>query len=537
MWCASIGYWLPSGNDLMRVGPDLALIAAIVLILLTTMVTGRRALATAVIVMLGLTAGFLLNWNAGVWVSHHGPDTILEPVPASMIIVDGFTVYFRFLLLIFLAGVTSFWLLGANRQEKDSPEFFTLLLGSAVGMSLMVSTLNLLMIVVAMELASLPSYALAAFDRNSRKGAEAAVKYVIFGSITAATMVYGVSLLYGLFGTLNLAEIAQQMPFVLAEHGRTPLFYLAILAFAVGVGFKISAVPFHFWCPDVFEGARVEVTMWLSVASKAAGLCLLLRVMQTLAAGPTGAVGEYVGPIAGAIGLFAALTCFVGNLSAYRQTSVKRLLAYSSIAHAGYMLMLGAILLRPELSEGAWTAIIAYLLIYMFMNLGAFGVTALVEHYSGSDHIEQFNGLGRRAPWLAVAMAVCLFSLVGLPPLGGFLAKWWLLWALADGGGWLWALVIWACLNTAFSLFYYARIIKHMFLTEDTREKMRVPMSGVAIVQLCAVVLILTGTILAAPIRTAATRYAQGLLQSRTAETLTLTDHAPDETHESMLHH
>ena len=174
-----------------------------------------------------------------------------------------------------------------------------------------------------------------------------------------------------------------------------------------------------------------------------------------------------------------------------------------------YMLMLGAIVLRPEVSKDALMALVVYLAMYMLMNLGVFGATALVFWRTGSDHIDEFSGLGRRAPWLAAGMTVCLFSLVGMPPLGGFLAKWWLLWAMAEQGGWLWWLIIWLSLNTLFSLFYYVRIMNHMYFKDDGRDRLQAPISGVALVTMCALLLIVSGTLWADQVKTEAATYAE----------------------------
>jgi NADH-quinone oxidoreductase subunit N len=292
---------------------------------------------------------------------------------------------------------------------------------------------------------------------------------------------------------------------------------MAFFALCVGIAFKISAVPFHFWCPDVFEGAPIEVTTWLSVASKAAGLGLLLRIVYTLSTAGAGA--PWLAPVAWGIGLLAAVTCTVGNLAALRQDAVKRILAYSSIAHAGYMMMAAAIFMSGgaagEANPGL-AAVVAYLIVYLVMNLGAFGVTALVSWRVGTDHISAFTGLGRRALWLALPMTLCLFSLIGLPPLGGFAAKWWLFWALGKaamgGQEWLWALIIVAAINTAISLYYYVRIVRQMFLRDDEKQPaLAAPIPGLVLVNACAVALLLLGTLLVGRLNDWSTRYASHL--------------------------
>ena len=291
----------------------------------------------------------------------------------------------------------------------------------------------------------------------------------------------------------------------------------------MGPAFKISAVPFHFWCPDAFEGARIEVTTWLSVASKAAGLILLARMVSTFA----GAVDEPLAmsvlkPLAWTIGIMAAVTCTLGNFAAYPQQSVKRLLAYSSFAHAGYMMMAVAVFLHPQADRSGepMAALMFYIIVYVFMNLGAFGVTALVSWETGSDRIESFTGLMRRAPWLAVPMVVCLISLVGLPPMAGFLAKWWVLVALgslADGWGanLAWFLIIVAVVNTLISLYYYLRIVVVMTLRDTGEPVIRSPIGGLALVNFCALML-LALLVVSAPLKATADRFSRNLFDATT---------------------
>ncbi len=233
----------------------------------------------------------------------------------------------------------------------------------------------------------------------------------------------------------------------------------------------------------------------------------------------TATTADLMGPLAWSIGILAAVTCTIGNLAALRQESVKRMLAYSSIAHAGYMMMAAAILL-PHDAAGtniALAALVAYILVYAMMNLGAFGVTAMVVWQTKSDRLSAFTGLGRRAPWLALPLAVCLFSLVGLPPLGGFAAKWWLLVALgkaAAGQTWLWGLVVVAVVNTAISLYYYVRVIRQMYLADDTQQPaFTPPVGGVVLANLCAAGLILLGTVLFAPLGEYARKASSNLAQ------------------------
>ncbi|HPZ98491.1 MAG TPA: NADH-quinone oxidoreductase subunit N [Phycisphaerae bacterium] len=516
--------WIPTAQELTLIGPELGLVGTIVAVLLVTMVTGRHPQITAGVALLGTLGTLLLTSHTAGRVVLDGLGSMAPPSVTPMLVVDNFSVFFKLFVTLFLALITWLWLIGISyRLElpgqrravlQSPPEFFVLLLTSALGMCLMVGSLNLLVLMIAIETAALPSYAIVASNKRSRVGAEASIKYVLFGATTAAMMVYGISLLYGVFHTLDLPTIAARV--AADPAGVSALGWLGLLGLGVGVAFKISAFPLHFWCPDVFEGAPIEVTTWLSVASKAAGLGLLLRIVHTFVGVP-GAADDLTA-MAYLIGAVAAITCTVGNLAALRQTSVKRMLAYSSIAHAGYMMMAAAVFV-PGYGRAAslpLAALIAYVFVYLLMNLGAFGVTAMVAWKTGSDHISSFTGLGRRSPWLAVPMAICLFSLVGLPPLGGFAAKWWLLVALGKAASaaqtWLWALVIVAVLNTAISLYYYVGVIRQMYLTDDPQqEAFAPPLSGLAMVNGCALLLILLGTVFFNPLGQRANTYASNL--------------------------
>lgn len=521
--------WLPTAAELRLFAPELILIGTIVAVLVVPIFIGRRPVAVAFLALAGVLAGLYACGAVAVQVGAGAQGALsppAEPPLPPMLIADRFSLFFKLFLLVTLAAIVWLWMIGAGQAQRRAgaearplaagPEFFVLLLTSALGMMLMIGSLNLLVILIAIETASLPSYALVATDKRSRLGAEASLKYVMFGAVSTAIMVYGISLLYGRFGTLDLSTIAAQIAWM--PPAADLVFWLGLLGLGTGIAFKVAAVPMHFWCPDVFEGAPIEVTTWLSVASKAAGLGLLLRIVEAFSA--SAALSDAVVPLTWAVGVLASVTCTVGNLAALRQESVKRILAYSSIAHAGYMLMAGAILVAAsgdaaasaDLPRAGMAALVAYLLVYVTMNVGAFGATALVAWQTGSDHVSSFTGLGRRAPWVALPMALCLFSLVGLPPLGGFAAKWFLLVALGKAAGvhpWLWVLVTVAVLNTALSLYYYVRIIRQMYLTDDDAlPPLRAPGGGLVMVNACAVLLLLLGTLWFSPLGQRAGRLA-----------------------------
>ncbi|MCK4659694.1 MAG: NADH-quinone oxidoreductase subunit N [Phycisphaerae bacterium] len=507
-------------RELPWFSPELALVGTIIAILIAPLAIGRSSRSTATIALVGIVVTMICTLRVAETVKTAGVSGLAPAEAGGLLIVDNLTTYYKLILMVFAAGVSVLWWYGAADREKDPPAFFTLLLGSALGMSLMVSSLNLLVLIIAIEFASLPSYAIVAFDKRDRLGAEGALKYVIFGAISFAVLCYGASLLYGLYQTLDLGIIAGAVLQDLSAGENQVAVALALLALFFGIGFKISAVPFHFWCPDAFQGARIEVTTWLSVVSKAAGLLLLLRLVHVfgVAAGPVQFEAPPTEALAWVIGIIAMITCTVGNLSAYVQTSVKRLLAYSSIAHAGYMLMACSIFAYTgaDSPNVALSAVMLYILVYLFMNLGAFGVTAMVVWATGSDSIDAFTGLIRRSVWLAIPMLFCLISLVGLPPFGGFVAKLWLLLALANpeaGGGTPlhWILIIVAVLNTLISLFFYLRIVKQMMLRDDERPAVQAPVGGLALVNVCGVVVLLLGFLIIQPVTDFADRYAANL--------------------------
>lgn len=500
--------WMPGGEELAKLAPLWGLVGTIVAILLAALVVGRNWRVAGGVALAGALATAWLAWQ-GLSRIDAGWGGMAPQGAAPMLVVDQFSNFFMLLLAVFLAAVTWLWFMGQDAdlpereaRRNDATEFFVLVVGSAFGMALMVSTTNLLMIILAVEAASLPSYGLAGFRKKNRLAAEASLKYVLFGAVTSAIMIYGASLLYGHYHTLDLAQIGRQI----SVQGPSVLMGVALFAFMVGVAFKVSAVPFHFWCPDVFEGASIEVTTWLSVVSKAAGLGLMLRIIAVVAselANP-----ELLQYVAMAIAIMAALTCTWGNFSALWQTNMKRLLAFSSIAHAGYMLMAVAIIWQPSADDAsgalspahpAFSAIVAYLCVYLLMNLAAFSCIAFVYWSTGSESIDAFNGLIRRNPLMAIMMIIALFSLVGLPPMGGFLAKWWLLAALWDAKL-IWLIFI-AVFNTVISLYYYARIAVAMVFRDDDRPPVRAPIAGQLIVAACGIAIVLTGTLWAGKLK------------------------------------
>jgi len=496
--------FIPGWTQLRPFVAELWLIATIVAVLLAPFFTRRSNLICAMIALAGLACALISVLAIGA-----GPEVSGDHF-RGLLLCDPVAVFWKVLLLLFVMGIVIMWAgtTALTMPEGDGPEFFTLLLGATLGMSLMVCTSNLLMLVLAVEMASLPSYVMAGFRKTHRVGAEAALKYVLFGAVTSSIMVYGLSLLYGLYGTLQINTImvdGQAVPGLAARlaagsGASSALLLVALIGLVVGLGFKISAVPFHFWCPDVFEGASIDVSAFLSVASKGAGLTLLLRVLMLIA----DACGYHNTPhlslsaMAIFIGILGAVTATVGNTAAFVQTNIKRLLAYSSIAHAGYMLCALSVLVAHNsvlTSTGGLNApvqvLLLYLAVYLFMNLGAFTAAAVVQRHTGSEQLADYAALGRRAPFLAAAMACCLLSLVGLPPFGGFIAKFNLLALLVQNGGWGWWLVVAIGINTILSLYYYMRVIKVMYLTPGDQGSFAASPIGSSLAMGCAGVLFL----------------------------------------------
>ncbi len=519
--------WMPDGPTMRLVAPELLLIATAVAVLLAPLLTSRSTGMTWMIALVGgVLAGLAAAWTAGdvppdgiELFGVTGPD---GEVGNGMILVDSLSGFFRIFLMLFLAAIIFMWTMFDAEREQHAPEFFTLLIVSALGMALMVGTTNLLMMIIAIEMASLPSYAMAGFDKYRRIASEASVKYVVFGAATSGFMIYGTSILFGVTGTLHIPTLIAQLAQI---ESLSPAIGLALLAVFAGIAFKISAVPFHYWCPDVFQGASLPVATWLSVPSKAAGLILLLRIVFWFSGEAGFAASEAYATtllpmISYGVGFFAILTCTFANLAAYRQTNVRRMLAYSSIAHAGYMLMAGAIVVQGEAYASAMSAVVAYVFIYLFMNLGAFMMLGLVASDAGSEELSAFSGVGWRDWPVGIGMTFCLVSLVGLPPLGGFLVKWWLLVALgsaakATADVWmdrfLWTLILVAAVNTAISLYYYARVIWQMFFVRAEGGPLAGPAGAKVVVATCAVVLLLTGTVAISPLKNRADDYVAGM--------------------------
>jgi len=344
-------------------------------------------------------------------------------------------------------------------------EYFALLLLATAGMMFLVSTDNLLLIFLSLELLSLCLYIMTAFHKENIQSAEAALKYFLFGGISAAFLLFGLSLVYGLSGEINLTKIALTLP----GQPLDPLLLLATLMVVVGFGFKVAAVPFHLWAPDTYQGAPWPSAAFIASGSKVASFFILAKVMLVGFAGAegSGAWRNFAQGWVPILALVAGLSVVLGNLAAIVQSSVRRLLAYSAIAHAGYMLV-G--LLANQRAEGM-AAVLYYVMTYALTTVGAFAVVALVQERAGDDHLPAFAGLSQREPWLAFCMMIFLLSLAGIPPLAGFFGKFYLFKAalFTTGAvqplGLLW-LVIVALGMSAVSLYYYLQVLKQIYVAD-----------------------------------------------------------------------
>ena len=385
----------------------------------------------------------------------------------GMLAVDNFSVYFKIIILVSTIFILFFSFSSKEVLEAKSRmgEFYALIVALAIGMMLMVSSTHMLMMYLSLELSSLTSYILTGYTKEKKSSAEASLKYVIYGALASGLMLFGISLVYGFTGSMDFAVIQSKL-----SDGSTNelILLISFLLIVVGFGYKISAVPFHYWTPDVYEGAPITITALLSVASKAAGFGMLMRFIRTSLVTDNVIDGFWVTvpnvPLEEVLILLSVLTMLIGNLVALWQENLKRLLAYSSIAHAGYML-LGLVVLGNE----GFSATMIYFAIYLFMNFGAFYVVMLIANKTGSEMMDNYKGLSKRNSFLSVAMAIFLISLTGLPPTAGFVAKLYIFAALVNSK-FIW-LAVFGVLMGVISLYYYVRIFRNMFLRDGTETE------------------------------------------------------------------
>jgi len=494
--------------------PELCLCVTVVLLLLVRLFNCDRKMPAYSVALGGAVVAFIFAWFEFLLMRSASVQTASPLVEGfvnlfnielsayqgshsfftGLLMFDQFTVFFRLFLLLFLILVIALTVLSGIPDTEDGPDFYTLLLGSVVGMMLMASANHLLIVFLGIEMASVPSYVMVGFLKGRKDSSEASLKFVVYGAGSAGVMLYGISLLSGLtgsgdFGTIAAALSKQSIDISgIADSAIGMMLLLSLVMILVGFAFKLSVVPFHFWCPDAFEGAAAEVGGFLSVASKAAAFALLVRLILAITGQDPGSLQDVYLHLGIGIGVIAAVTSTFGNLAAYAQTNVKRLLAYSTIAHAGYMLMAVSALLvvksaPPELvadpiahaiqAQRCVEGLLYYLVVYLFMNLGAFAIVALIRNQIFSEEISDYRGLIKQTPTLCICMLICMFSLIGMPPFGGFVGKLMIFASLYDAGSFhwsMWAFLAIAGMNTVLSLFYYLRVLKAMFIEERPTE-------------------------------------------------------------------
>lgn len=477
--------------------PEMILVATLCAVILADLFLPRaKSPQTGWIVLAGLVLALLVVWGG------YGHNTVFSSARAAaeagasaatfagpqygfsrMFVSDQLSDFFKVIFFLGTIGVVIFSMRSVEIKDYRHGEYYTLMLASVLGSSFLVSSNNFLMLVLSLETLSLTSYVLAGYIKHNRLSAEASLKYVLYGSVASGVMLFGISYIYGMAGTLDISQVLYR---VAQGEDNSLAVLLAFVLVIGGMGFKMAIVPFHFWAPDVYQGAPTPITAFLAVVSKAAGFSALYRVLLPLFAVEGTIVPDNILAVRGALlavihqghlpllfWILSVATMTLGNLVAIRQTDIKRLLAYSSIAHAGYLLM-GMTVYNNNSLE----AMLFYFLVYLFMNLGAFLVVTVLINKTGRSDIESYRGLAWKNPFLFVMMFIFLISLTGLPPTAGFLGKLKLFYVVIGAGvhdqGALLSrdsmfyisLAVIAGINTAISLYYYMRVVKVMVFSQ-----------------------------------------------------------------------
>ena len=398
----------------------------------------------------------------------------------DMLVIDKFSLFLQMLfgivsLFVIMASITYI-----KEDEPNQGEYYTLLLLATTGMMVVAMANDLITLFIGLEITSISSYALVGFRKKSRKSSEAAMKYFIIGALSTSIVLYGISLIYGLAGTTSIPELGTQLMQI--NHSQNGLLIIATIFLIAGFSFKIAAVPFHMWAPDVYDGAPTTITTFLAAGSKKMGFAALFKVFLV-------GLIAFKADWSLAIGIMAALTMTVGNLAALKQDNLKRMLAYSSIAQAGYILMALAVATQYALGGGLF-----HILTHAFMKSGAFIIVAMVAVLGIGTKVSDLRGLRVRLPITAFCMAIMMLSLAGIPPLGGFASKFILFSSAIDAGGWLVWLAVIAVINSAISLYYYARVLKEMYvLPVGVVEKMKEPKAMLIPIVIATLAIIIIG--------------------------------------------
>jgi len=386
---------------------------------------------------------------------------------------DPFSQFFKITIILSTVIVSIISLKNEELKIYRKGEYFTLLGIVTFGLFLMVSAIDLIMLYLSIEIVSIISFVLAGYLKQNTHSNEAALKYVVYGGFSSGLMLFGLSYIFGLTGSTNYFEVQQSLSALSTESSSALI--IAIVMMLAGFGYKISAVPFHFWTPDVYEGSPTTITAFLSVAPKAGAFAMMIRFFnQVLADGAAmqgldnSSITEI--PWAQILSIMAIITMTLGNLVAIQQNSIKRMLAYSSVAHAGYML-----LAMPVMSGDSIYAIMIYLIMYLFMNLGAFTIVVLVKNKTGGESFDDFKGLGWEMPFVGALMTLFMVSLTGLPPTAGFVGKFYIFASLIKGGEPFYYLVFIGGLNSVISLYYYLRVVKIMYFSGKQNEVLKTP--------------------------------------------------------------
>jgi NADH-quinone oxidoreductase subunit N len=461
-----------SVRDLQLLVPELILtLAACVVLVMEVVLPRQKSKWTGYFALVGCalaTLSLVLLWLT---------NRANLPIDAfyGMVRIDGFALVFKLIFLVAAALTIAVSLRYLDVEGEQRGEYYALVLFATVGMMFLACGYDLIALFISLELMALTFYVLVGFTKRERRSNEAGMKYFLLGAFSSGVLLYGMSILFGIAGSTNLGDISRSVTSIMNTAPMEgalvgglplrPLLLLGMIALAAGLFFKIAAVPFHMWAPDAYEGAPTSVTAFLSTGSKAASFALFARIFLE-------ALGGMRADWAPLVGLVAAVTIMVGNWAAVTQTNAKRLLAYSSISNAGYLL-LGVI----AANRYGYIGLVVYLLVYTLMNIGAFGVIiSLRRRGIVGDKVDDFTGLAEKAPGMALMMAIFMLSLGGLPLTGGFIGKWFLFGGLLqrydapDGKSWYLWLAIWAILNTVVSFFYYVRFIRVMYLGEGTAD-------------------------------------------------------------------
>ncbi|MEL0269068.1 MAG: NADH-quinone oxidoreductase subunit N [bacterium] len=409
----------------------------------------------------------MIGWVLGVGLVIVGLSVHnLSSVPPTtlfldMIVIDPFSSFMKIVIILStLLVIVASWV-NDELEKYRKGEYFTIMGIMVMGLFLMTSSIDIIMLYISIEVVSIMSFVLAAYLKLDTRSNEAGLKYVIYGAFSSGVMLFGLSIVYGLAGSTNYFAIQDTLSSL--DGSANPALIMALLMIFAGFGYKISSVPFHFWTPDVYEGSPSTITAYLSVAPKAAGFAMIIRFFHQVFSDSIGLTSNAIGstdlPWPEIIGVLAVVTMTMGNLVAIQQKSIKRMLAYSSIAHAGYMM-----LALPVLSMEAVESVMIYLFIYVFMNLGAFFIVIFVKNKTGGESFEDFEGLGWKMPIVGAFMTLFMLSLTGLPPTAGFVGKLYIFKTLVGAGSeFLW-LVVAGGVNSVISLYYYFHVVKVMFL-------------------------------------------------------------------------